>query len=456
MRAHRWRVSPPPHRIAYPYNDGMRPSYITRIWHSIADRGRILLGHHVERPTDLRGLCRELLSEKGEASGTAIARDVVDAYQSMSEAEKLDFFTLLATEFSPDVDKVLQAAQAYHAAPNPDTLAMILEVVEPPRQELIRRINLAPEGTAAILAMRGDLLRCLPDHPKLRAVDADMQHLLRSWFNRGFLALKRIDWSTPAATLETLFKHEAVHAIQGWSDMRRRLEEDRRCFAFFHQALPDPLIFVEVALLEDVPQAIGPLLDREVPPQDTSTARTAVFYSINNCQDGLRGISLGHFLIKQVVSDLLIEQPQLKTFVTLSPVPGFRTWLRSLAGDSDPEVNQQIELLATLHDPNWYQQDQLAEALKGPLLRLCARFLLEGSADGGTPDPVAAFHLGNGASVDRINWLADTSARRMRQSAGIMVNYAYHLSRIEKNHEDYVKRGTIAVSGAVRGLRKQK
>ena len=434
----------------------MRPSYITRIWHSIADRGRVLLGHRVERHADLPGLCRDLLSEKGEASGTAIARDVVDRYQSISEAEKLDFFTLLATEFSPDVDEVMQAAQAYHAAPNPDTLAAILEVVEPPRQELIRRINLAPEGTAAILAMRGDLLRCLPDHPELRAVDADMQHLLRSWFNRGFLALKRIDWGTPAATLETLFKHEAVHAIQGWSDMRRRLEEDRRCFAFFHQALPDPLIFVEVALLEDVPQTIGPLLDREVPPQDTSTASAAVFYSINNCQDGLRGISLGHFLIKQVVSDLLIEQPQLKTFVTLSPVPGFRTWLRSLAGDSDSEVNQRTQLLAALDDPNWYQQDQLAEALKGPLLRLCARFLLEGSADGGTPDPVAAFHLGNGASVNRINWLADTSALRMRQSAGIMVNYAYHLPRIEQNHEDYVKRGTIAASGAVRGLRKQK
>ena len=432
----------------------MRPNSITRIWHSIADKGRILLGHR--RPADIPGLCRDLLSEKGEASGTAIARDVVDAYEPLSEGEKLDFFTRLATEFSPDVDEVLQAAEAYHATPNPDTLAAILEVVEPPRQELIRRINLAPEGTAAILAMRGDLLRCLPEHPELRAVDADMQHLLRSWFNRGFLVLKRIDWNTSAATLETLFKYEAVHAIQGWSDMRRRLEDDRRCFAFFHQALPDPLVFVEVALVEDVPQAVGPLLDREALPQDSGTANTAVFYSINNCQDGLRGISLGHFLIKQVVSDLLIEQPQLKTFVTLSPVPGFRTWLRSLARDSDPEINQQIERLAALDDPNWYRQDQLADALKWPLLHLCARFLLEGSADGGKPDPVAAFHLGNGASVNRINWLADRSELRMRQSAGIMVNYAYRLSRIEKNHEDYVKRGTIAASGAVRGLWKQK
>jgi malonyl-CoA decarboxylase len=179
----------------------MRQSYVTRIWHSIADRGRLLLGRRAERPVDVRGLCRDLLSEKGEASGTAIARDVVDAYQEMSAAEKLDFFRLLATEFSPDVEEVMQAATAYHAGPNPDTLAGVLEAVEPPRQELIRRINLAPEGTAAILAMRGDVLRCLPEHPELRAVDADVQHLLRSWFNRGFLVLRRIDWSTPAATL---------------------------------------------------------------------------------------------------------------------------------------------------------------------------------------------------------------------------------------------------------------
>lgn len=434
----------------------MQPSYLTRIWHSIADTGRLLLGRRAEEATDVPGLCRDLLSEKGEASGIAIARDIVAAYQSMNAEEKLDFFTLLATEFSPDVDKVLHTATAYHDAPNPDTLAAVLEAVEPPRQELIRRINLAPEGTATILAMRADLLGCLPENKELRAVDADMQHLLRSWFNRGFLALERIDWSTPAATLERLFKHERVHAIKGWSDVRRRLEEDRRCFAFFHQALADPLIFVEVALVDKVPRSIETLLDREQPPQESQTPSTAVFYSINNCQEGLRGVSLGHFLIKQVVSELLIEQPQLKTFVTLSPVPGLRAWLRRLESQDDDDVGRWRDLLAALDDPKWHERDDVADALKEPLLHLCARFLLEETTDGGKPDPVASFHLGNGASLARINWLADTSSIRMRQSAGIMVNYAYDLSRIEKRHEDYVKKGTVAASNAVKALAKQK
>ena len=374
----------------------------------------------------------------------------------MKEEEQLEFFELLAAEFSPDVDEVVRAAEAYRDAPDPDTLIAIMEAVEPPRQELIRRINLAPRGTAAIVAMRGQLLRFLPEHPELRAVDADLRHLLRSWFNRGFLVLKRIDWSTPAATLEKLFKYEAVHAIQGWPDMRRRLEEDRRCFAFFHPALPDdPLVFVEVALLKGVPKSIGPLLDCEAPPQNASDADTAVFYSISSCQDGLRGISFGSFLIKQVVSDLLVEQPQLKTFVTLSPVPRFREWLTTLLRDHDPELDPlQIEQLAALDNPKWHQQEELASSMKDPLLKLCARFLLDtGNA---APDPVAAFHLGNGASIERINWLADTSGMRMHQSAGIMVNYSYHFSQIEKNHENYVNKGKIPASGAVKDLRKKK
>ena len=433
----------------------MQLRYFTRIWDSIADTGRSLLGRRDDGPPDVPELCRDLLSEKGEASGTAIARDIVAAYQCMSGEEKLDFFTLLATEFSPDADTVLDAATAYHAEPNPDTLADVFEAVEPLRHELFRRINLAPDGTEAILAMRADLLRHLRQHPDLRAVDADLRHVLRSWFNRGFLTLRRIDWTTPAATLEMLFAQEQVHAIQGWSDVRRRLEADRRCFAFFHQALPAPLIFVEVALVDKVPRSIEPVLDLEAPPAEAHTASTAVFYSINNCQAGLRGISLGNFLIKQVVADLLVEQPQLTKFVTLSPVPGLLPWLRRLANQDDPELSGYRELLATLDDPTWYQQEEVADALQEPLLELCARFLLEGSANGRGRDPVAAFHLGNGASLDRINWLADRSKLRMRQSAGIMVNYAYNLQRIEKNHEDYVKKGTIAASNRVKALQKQ-
>ena len=436
----------------------MRSTYLSRIWNSIADRGReILLQRAGGRSVTVETWCRDLLSEKGEASGTAIARDVVETYGAMNQDEKLGFFTLLAAEFSPDVDEVVRATEAYRATPDPDTLIAIVEAVEPPRQELVRRLNLAPGGTAAIVAMRDQLLRFLPEHLELRAVDADFQHILRSWFNRGFLVLKQINWSTPAATLEKLFKYEAVHAIQGWTDMRRRLEEDRRCFAFFHPALPDePLIFVEVALLDEEATSIGPLLDCEAPPQDASEATTAVFYSISSCQDGLRGISFGNFLIKQVVSDLLIEQPQLKTFVTLSSVPRFRAWLTTLLRDNDPELDPKlIEQLGALDEPTWYRQDELANSLKDPLLKLCARFLLEGTGNSG-PDPVAAFHLGNGASIERINWLADTSGMRMDQSAGIMVNYSYRFSQIETNHENYVNKGKIAASGSVRDLWRKK
>ena len=403
----------------------------------------------------VEGLCSDLLSERGEASGTAIARDLVDAYSGMNEEERLEFFQLLATKFSPDVDAVVQAAEAYRDAQNPDTLIAIVEAVEPPRQELIRRINMAPRGTAAIVAMREQLLKFLKLHPDLRAVDADFQHLLRSWFNRGFLELRRIDWSTPAATLEKLFKYEAVHEIQGWPDMRRRLEEDRRCFAFFHPALPDePLIFVEVALLEGVARSIEPLLDLDAPTHPAGNADTAVFYSINNCQAGLRAISFGNFLIKQVVADLRIEQPRLKTFVTLSPVPKFRAWLDTLVQAEDPEIDDTLaKRLPMIDEPGWHRQDDLSQALQEPLMRLCARFLLE---PGRRPDPVSTFHLRNGASVDRINWLADTSEMRMRQSAGIMVNYMYRLSRIEQNHENFVNERRVAASSAVKDLRKKK
>lgn len=428
----------------------MRSTYVARIWNSIADKGRDIL---TRRPdSSVESLCRDLLSEKGEASGTAIARDVVQTYDAMNEGEKLDFFKLLATKFSPDVNGVVKAAEAYRDAPNPDTLISIVEAVEPPRQELIRRLNLAPHGTAAIVKMREQLLRFLPEHSDLRAVDADWQHLLRSWFNRGFLVLKRIDWRTPAAILEKLFKYEAVHEIQSWADMRRRLEEDRRCFAFFHPALPDePLIFVEVALLDGVATAIGPLLDCDALPDPSGKANTAVFYSINNCQGGLRGISFGNFLIKQVVSDLLVEQPQLKTFVTLSPVPQFRKWLAADSQRKSVEADEKLsKTLALLDTPQWYRDKASVATLEEPLVKLCARFLTDSGVE--RPDPVAAFHLGNGASVEKINWLADTSSVRVQQSAGIMVNYLYRLSQIERNHEHYVNKRKISASKEVKAL----
>ncbi len=425
---------------------------LSQVWDSIADRGREILARR-RGASPVRGiesLCRDLLSERGEASGIALAREVVATYEAMDEAQQLEFFALLGAGFAPDAEAVLEAADEYRNRQNPDTLLALIRAVEPPRQELLRRINMAPRGTAAIIGMRKNLLRLLPGHSQLRAVDADFSHLLNSWFNRGFLVLERIDWHTPAAILEKLFEYEAVHEIQGWDDMRRRLAEDRRCFAFFHPALPEePLIFVEVALLDDLATAIQPLLDIDSPPQEASRATTAVFYSINNCQDGLRGISFGYFLIKQVVHDLLAGHPHLKTFATLSPVLGFRAWLESL--DSGPLGKDQLDRLS---EPGWYRDEPLAESLREPLLKLCARYLIKEKKDGEPLDPVARFHLGNGARIEQINWLGDTSPKGIEQAAGMMVNYVYRPKQIEKNHEAYVGRGAIAASARVRALAK--
>jgi malonyl-CoA decarboxylase len=322
----------------------------------------------------------------------------------------------------------------------------------------VRRINLAPNGTAAIVAMRASLLSLLPRHPGLAGVDSDLRHVLRSWFNRGFLELRRIDWNTPAALLEKLIEHEAVHEIRGWPDMRRRLERDRRCFAFFHPALPaEPLIFVEVALLDGLADSIESLLQPASRPHDVERATAAIFYSINNCQDGLRGISFGSFLIKQVVFDLVKEKPRLKTFATLSPVPGFRGWLDGVVEAGEDRLQpQEREALAALRRSDWHRDEEAAGALEEPLLHLCARYLLEAREEREPIDRVARFHLGNGARIERLNWLADPSPKGLRQSAGIMVNYAYRPSQIERYHEAYVKSGRIAASAPVRALARRK
>ncbi len=387
----------------------------------------------------------------------ALARELLERYEAMNEGQRLRFFALLGDTFSPDVAAVNRAADAYRDAPGAETLLGLSRAVEPPRQELIRRINMTPNGTPAIVAMRRDLLPLLPAHPDLKAVDADFEHLLRSWFNRGFLELHRIDWSTPAVLLEKLFEYEAVHEIRGWSDMRRRLEADRRCFAFFHPALPDePLIFVEVALLGGLADSIRPLLDSGSPTLDPSRATTAIFYSISNCQDGLRGISFGSFLIKQVVTELTDELPRLRTFATLSPVPGLCRWLENSVGEGRGFTPEELELLSVLETRGWHHVSAEEEPLKELVLRSCARYLLEAKSNGLPLDPVARFHLGNGASIERINWLADTSAKGLKQSASIMVNYAYRPKQIERNHEAYVNRGRVAASAAVRALMPKK
>jgi malonyl-CoA decarboxylase len=387
-------------------------------------------------------LCHALLSERGEVSGLRLAAEVLAAYQSFDTTTLDVFFDLLVEEFSPNPDDVTRAIEAYRQAPSQEHLVRLRTLLDGPRQELFRRCNIAPGGTGVLVQMRHQLLATLADHPQRAGIDADLLHLFRSWFNRGFLILQRIDWRTSALVLERLIRYEAVHQIQGWSDLRRRLATDRRCYAFVHPALPDePLIFIEVALTRGLVTKVQPLLDPNSPVVDTAAANCATFYSITNCQEGLRGVSFGHSLIKQAVEDLGRELPGLRTFATLSPIPGFRRWLET---SSDPRINdyrspQLTMLLARLDkcDPEALQV--IPQHLRDDLTRLCAHYLLRAKQGTAPLDPVARFHLANGARLQQINWLADVSGNGLHQSVGLMANYVYRIRDTERNHEAYAK-----------------
>ena len=408
--------------------------------------------------------CKKLLSERGEAAGVSLARITLDLYRQLDKKDQARFFAALLAEFSPDPKQVLEASKAYATQPSAANLARLSIAAEPPRQELLRRLNRAPGGTAAILHMRERLLELKQEQREFDAVDWDLRHLLSSWFNPGFLQIVRVDWHTPAYLLEQIIVHEAVHEIRSWNDLRRRLEIDGRCFAFFHPALPDePLIFVEVALMDRMAEAVPPLLDARSTSNDPSLATTAVFYSISNCQPGLRGVSLGNFLIKNVVDVLSKEFPRLKVFCTLSPIPGFVAWLSTrlkgtYANSSTPLAQALRAVSAVLGTDVVKIASDLDRAvdllapLKAPLTQLCATYLLH-RVDGSEPaqDQVARFHLNNGAKLERINWLADTSKRGLQESLGLMVNYLYEPRAIEGNHEKFV-RGEIVASRRVRGL----
>ncbi len=407
--------------------------------------------------------CAKLLSERGQAVSRALAREVLALYAELGRPQQAAFFRALLERFSPDPQQVLQAAERYAAEPTADRLAELHRLAEPARQELLRRLNRAPGGTAAILKMREHLQQALREEPALVAVDGDFRHLLASWFNPGFLQVVRVDWRTPAELLERIIAHEAVHAIQGWNDLRRRLEQDRRCFAFFHPALPeDPLIFVEVALLEAMPRAIGPLLDAQAARGDPKRARVAALYSLNSCQPGLRGVSLGTFLVKQVVDLLAAEFPRLRQFCTLSPIPGFTMWLaaqlRQAEAGQPPALARALaavggalgpDLLPAVADPAAAER---LEPLQDPLLALCATYLLSpGQRGEAALDPVARFHLNNGARLEHINWKADSSRRGLRDSCGMMANYLYEPGAIEKNHERFAA-GRICASRQITSL----
>jgi malonyl-CoA decarboxylase len=437
----------------------MANAFFSDLLATISERGRTLLRRGAPSgdkhdATGLIELCEALVSGRGEASGTAMAREVLDRYHDLEAAERRLFFEALVRDFGPDREKVAKAIAAWRENPGDGNGGELHFASEPRRQELIRRLNRAPGGTGDLVAMRADLLSLLNGHKGLAALDRDVVHLLSSWFNRGFLVLRRIDWSTPANILEQIIRYEAVHEIHDWDDLRRRLDPvDRRCYAFFHPAMADaPLIFVEVALTESIPAAIAPLLAVERQPVTIERARTAVFYSISNTQRGLGGISFGNFLIKQVVEELRRELPKLDTFVTLSPVPGFRQWLKQEDGVL---LEDDRETLKQLDEPNWQGNADIEAELRVVLEPLAAYYFLKArNPKGRMIDPVARFHLGNGARLERINWLGDLSQKGLRESAGIMVNYLYRLDDIERNHEAFANDGEVVASNAVKKLLK--
>jgi malonyl-CoA decarboxylase len=436
-------------------------SFLADLLETVSDRGRALLRRGDPNgpsgpggPDALIDLCEALLSGRGEATGLAIARDILERYAELDQAERLSFFQALATRFGADTERFQEALAAWQSDPSDDRAAALHFASEPRRQEVFRRLNRAPGGMEALVGMRTDILGLLGDHPELESTDRDFHHLFSSWFNRGFLVLRRIDWSTPAIILDKLIRYEAVHEIHDWDDLRSRTDPpDRRCYAFFHPALAnEPLIFVEVALTRDVSHAIGPILAGDRTPLRAAEATTAVFYSISNCQHGLQGVSFGNFLIKQVVDDLARDLPEIETFVTLSPAPGFAAWLRSPADDGTEGLldADRRTVLERLDEPGSLRDPATVEALQPHLLRLAAYYFLIAKNTRGEPlDPVARFHLGNGARLDRLNWPADTSEKGIAQGAGLMVNYRYEQKHVERNHEAYANHGEIAAAVAV-------
>jgi malonyl-CoA decarboxylase len=440
----------------------MNASFFGELLQTISERGRALLARNrrsaaTARSESLVELCEHLLSSRGEASGVARAREILTRYGELTTGPRIAFFEALSERFGTDPARMQAAIAAWREKPSDATAAEVHAASEPRRQELFRRLNLAPAGTAALVRMREQLIDVLGHRDDLTAVDEDFVHLFSSWFNRGFLVLRRIDWSTPAIVLDKIIHYEAVHEISDWDDLRRRIDpSDRRCYAFFHPALvDDPLIFVEVALTRDIPDAIAPILSPGREVTETDKARTAVFYSISNCQRGLAGVSFGNFLIKQVVEEICREMPKLSTFVTLSPVTSFATWLAQERGRDNSTVLSEADkaLFTVLDDPNWWRDPETAAHLQDPLMRAAAWYFMRAHNGRGLPvDAVARFHLGNGAQLERINWLADTSDKAIAQAQGLMVNYLYDLDHIEKNHEVYAETRTVVASSAVQRL----
>jgi len=434
----------------------MNTSFFGELLQTISERGRALLdrgrdrrGAATARSESLVELCEDLLSGRGEASGVALAREILGRYAGLTTGPRIAFFEALAQRFGTDPARMEQAIAAWREKQCDETASDVHAASEPRRQELFRRLNLAPGGTALLVRMREQLMDVLDHRQDLAPVDDDFVHLFTSWFNRGFLVLRHIDWSTPAIVLEKIIRYEAVHEIHDWDDLRRRIDpSDRRCYAFFHPALVDePLIFVEVALTRDIPDAIAPILATGRELVELDKMRTATFYSISNCQRGLSGVSFGEEICR--------EMPKLSNFVTLSPVPNFAGWLSRERAEPNSAALSEADktVLAALDQDGWWRNPETAAQLQDPMRRVAAWYFLRARTKRGLPvDPVARFHLGNGARLERINWLADTSDKAMAQADGLMVNYLYELDDIEKNHELYAEGRTVVASNAVQRL----
>ena len=405
-------------------------NFFADILSSLFDR-KLGLANRVEddnKPID--DLCQALLSSRGDVSGMSLAQLILDRYADLDDDDKLAWFLLLANDMDVPAEVAIAAIKTYQDAPSAKNYEAMTAAVEPARLQLIRRLNQTHDATAKLVAMREDLIRFLPEHPDLGKLNVDFKHLFASWFNRGFLVLRPINWSSPAHILEKIITYESVHEIENWDDLRRRLQpEDRRCFAFFHPAMPDePLIFVEVALTKGTPNSIQSVLLENRDAMAAEKADTAAFYSISNCQAGLAGISFGNSLIKTVVQHLLRELPQIRNFVTLSPIPGLVKWLRE-TGNFDADATAETHM------------------------QLAAHYLLNAKHHRGQPhDPVARFHLNNGALVGAVHANADKSKNGMAQSCGVMVNYRYDLSRISENHEAFANQQTVIAEKSVKML----
>lgn len=436
-----------------------RISYLSELLSSVFVREE--QGTRGEGTGSFAELCDALLSQGGEMSGNRLARGLLTRFSNSSPEEQLEFFKLLHKRFDINAEHAIRAAQRYSDDKTAGSLSILMDSVEPRRQELFRRLNRVPGATNELVQMRTLLLKLCKEHPDLRCIDVDFQHLFRSWFNQGFLVLREIDWHSPANILEKIIAYEAVHAISSWTSLRSRLEpDDRRCFAFFHPAMLDePLIFVEVALTKFLPETIKEVLEtsREVLP--AQEANMAVFYSISNCQKGLAGVSFGNFLIKQVAKELARQLPALTNFRTLSPVPGFGSWLKAqneasrLAAD---ETDESAELRSALQLASLVTDQDTAEFSdqdRSQLKHAVAHYLVKGKRKDLQPiDPVARFHLGNGASLDAVLPGADVFKKGLAQSAGVMVSYLYDLDKVEDNHEAYANEQTVVVSSSVNAL----